>query len=100
VSVRLYPERVVIVADQDVVAEHPRAVDRDQVSNENGFRIRSTLLDGLTARARTRRRLTPVWLYYWYEDGCLATRSGVPRSRRLRKANAEVAKPVVCGGSG
>ncbi len=27
VSVRLYPERVVIVADQSVVAEHPRAVD-------------------------------------------------------------------------
>ena len=25
VSVRLYPERVVIVADQDVIAEHPRA---------------------------------------------------------------------------
>lgn len=32
VSVRLYPERVVIVADHDVIAEHPRAVDRDQVS--------------------------------------------------------------------
>ena len=31
VSVRLYPERVVIVVDQHVVAEHPRAVDRDQV---------------------------------------------------------------------
>jgi hypothetical protein len=31
VSVRLYPERVVIVADQDVIAEHPRAVDRDHV---------------------------------------------------------------------
>ena len=31
VSVRLYPERVVIVADQRVVAEHARAVDRDQV---------------------------------------------------------------------
>jgi hypothetical protein len=31
VSVRLYPERVVIVADQHVVAEHPRAVDRDHV---------------------------------------------------------------------
>lgn len=31
VSVRLYPERVVIVADQSVVAEHPRAVDRDHV---------------------------------------------------------------------
>ena len=31
VSVRLYPERVVIVADQHVVAEHPRATDRDQV---------------------------------------------------------------------
>jgi transposase len=32
VSVRLYPERVVIVADHDIIAEHPRAVDRDQVS--------------------------------------------------------------------
>jgi transposase len=31
VSVRLYPERVVIVADQQVVAAHPRAVDRDHV---------------------------------------------------------------------
>ncbi len=31
VSVRLYPERVVIVADQGVVAEHPRAMDRDHV---------------------------------------------------------------------
>ncbi|MFP5305409.1 MAG: IS21 family transposase, partial [Gammaproteobacteria bacterium] len=31
VSVRLYPERVVIVADQSVVAEHARAVDRDHV---------------------------------------------------------------------
>lgn len=31
VSVRLYPERVVIVADQGVVATHPRAVDRDRV---------------------------------------------------------------------
>jgi hypothetical protein len=31
VSVRLYPERVVIVADQHVVAEHARAVDRDHV---------------------------------------------------------------------
>jgi hypothetical protein len=29
--VRLYPARVVIVADQQVVAEHARAVDRDQV---------------------------------------------------------------------
>ncbi len=31
VSVRLYPERVVIVADQRVVAEHARGVDRDLV---------------------------------------------------------------------
>jgi transposase len=31
VSVRLYPARVVIVTDQHIVAEHPRAVDRDQV---------------------------------------------------------------------
>jgi hypothetical protein len=31
VSVRVYPERVVIVADQHVVAEHPRAEDRDHV---------------------------------------------------------------------
>lgn len=31
VSVRLYPTRVVIVADQQAVAEHPRAVDRDHV---------------------------------------------------------------------
>jgi transposase len=31
VSVRLYPERVVIVADQQVVAAHPRTVDRDHV---------------------------------------------------------------------
>jgi transposase len=31
VSVRLYPERVVVVADQAVVAEHARAVDRDHV---------------------------------------------------------------------
>jgi transposase len=31
VSVRLYPERVVIVSDQAAVAEHPRATDRDQV---------------------------------------------------------------------
>jgi transposase len=31
VSVRLYPERVVVVADQEIVAEHPRATDRDHV---------------------------------------------------------------------
>ena len=31
VSVRLYPERVVIVAEQQVVAAHARAVDRDHV---------------------------------------------------------------------
>ncbi|WP_411888381.1 IS21 family transposase [Hydrocarboniphaga effusa] len=31
VSVRLYPERIVIVADQSIVAEHARAVDRDHV---------------------------------------------------------------------
>jgi len=31
VSVRLYPERIVVVADQHVVAEHARASDRDQV---------------------------------------------------------------------
>jgi transposase len=31
VSVRLYPERIVVVADQQVVAEHARATDRDQV---------------------------------------------------------------------
>ncbi len=31
VSVRLYPERVVIVADQQIVAEHVRASDRDHV---------------------------------------------------------------------
>ena len=31
VSVRLYPERVVVVADQSIVAEHVRASDRDHV---------------------------------------------------------------------
>jgi hypothetical protein len=31
VSVRLYPEQVVVVADQQVVAAHARAVDRDHV---------------------------------------------------------------------
>ena len=31
VSVRLYPERIVVVADQSVIAEHARATDRDQV---------------------------------------------------------------------
>lgn len=31
VSVRLYPDRVVLVADQAIVAEHARGVDRDQV---------------------------------------------------------------------
>ena len=31
VSVRLYPERVVITAEQQVVAEHRRALDRDQI---------------------------------------------------------------------
>jgi transposase len=31
VSVRLYPERVMVVADQQIVAEHIRALDRDQV---------------------------------------------------------------------
>jgi transposase len=31
VSVRLYPERVVIVAEQAVVAEHPRVLDRERV---------------------------------------------------------------------
>jgi transposase len=31
VSVRLYPERVMVVADQQIVAEHTRALDRDQV---------------------------------------------------------------------
>ena len=32
VSVRLYPDRVVIVGDHEVIAEHARAVDRDQVT--------------------------------------------------------------------
>jgi transposase len=32
VSARRYPDRVVIVGDHDVIAEHPRAVDRDQVT--------------------------------------------------------------------
>jgi transposase len=32
VSARLYPDRVVIVGDHDILAEHPRAVDRDQVT--------------------------------------------------------------------
>lgn len=31
VSVRLYPERVVVVAEQSIVAEHTRAFDRDHV---------------------------------------------------------------------
>jgi hypothetical protein len=31
VSVQLYPERVVIVGDQEVIAEHPRAGERDHV---------------------------------------------------------------------
>lgn len=31
VSARLYPERVVVVADQQIVAEHVRALDRDHV---------------------------------------------------------------------
>jgi len=31
VSVRLYPERVVVIAEQEVIAEHPRASDRDHV---------------------------------------------------------------------
>ena len=31
VSVRLYPERVVVVADTEIVAEHARASDRDHV---------------------------------------------------------------------
>jgi hypothetical protein len=31
VSVRLYPERVVVVADQSIVAEHARMLDRDRV---------------------------------------------------------------------
>jgi transposase len=31
VSVRLYPERVAVVADQQIVAEHTRALDRDHV---------------------------------------------------------------------
>ena len=31
VSVRLYPERILIVADASVIAEHARAVDRDRV---------------------------------------------------------------------
>jgi hypothetical protein len=31
VSVRLYPERVVIVADQSIAAEHARVLDRDHV---------------------------------------------------------------------
>jgi transposase len=31
VSVRLYPERIVVVADQSVVAEHARATDRDHI---------------------------------------------------------------------
>ena len=31
VSVRLYPERVVVVADQTIVAEHARMLDRDRV---------------------------------------------------------------------
>jgi len=31
VSVRLYPERILIVADASVIAEHARAVDRDHV---------------------------------------------------------------------
>lgn len=31
VSVRLYPERIVIAADQQIAAEHPRATERDRV---------------------------------------------------------------------
>jgi hypothetical protein len=31
VSARLYPERLVVVADQAIVAEHVRAIDRDRV---------------------------------------------------------------------
>ena len=31
VSVRLYPERVVVVGDQEIIAEHPRAGERDHV---------------------------------------------------------------------
>jgi hypothetical protein len=31
VSARLYPERLVVVADQSIVAEHVRAIDRDRV---------------------------------------------------------------------
>jgi len=31
VSVRLYPERIAVVADQQIVAEHARALDRDHV---------------------------------------------------------------------
>lgn len=31
VSVRLYPERVTVVPDQQIVAEHTRALDRDHV---------------------------------------------------------------------
>ncbi len=32
VSIRLYPERVVVIADHHVVAEHRRALDRDHVA--------------------------------------------------------------------
>ena len=31
VSVRLYPERLVVVADQSIIAEHVRRIDRDRV---------------------------------------------------------------------
>jgi len=44
VSVRLYPERVVIVADQRVVAEHPRGVDRDHVVCNSCSRVAGPVL--------------------------------------------------------
>ncbi|MBK7013918.1 MAG: hypothetical protein IPH43_15870 [Xanthomonadales bacterium] len=40
VGVRLYPERIVIVGDQEVIAEHPRATERDHVSTTGGITCR------------------------------------------------------------
>src|SRR4051812_16699260 len=54
VSVRLYPTRVVIVADRRVVAEHARAVDRDHVAMTGSTICRSPAGSGTPSAGRAR----------------------------------------------
>ncbi len=55
VRVRLYPERIVIVGDQEIIAEHPRATERDHVVYDWQHYV--PLIARKPARCATARRL-------------------------------------------